>query len=70
MKFEYSKDIDALRIYVQEGKFDDTIEVAPDLFIDYDEFKNVLSIEMLHASKLLSVLRDRAQGQAGTLAVS
>ncbi|MFI5202482.1 MAG: DUF2283 domain-containing protein [Candidatus Kapaibacterium sp.] len=68
MKVEYSKDIDALRIYIREGKFDDTVELAPDLFVDYDEHKNILSIEMLEASRLLNMLRERPaqqpQGQA------
>ena len=59
MRYEYSNDIDALRIYVQEGEFDDTIEVAPNLFIDFDENKNVLSIEMLHASRILDEMRNR-----------
>ncbi len=62
MRYEYSNDIDALRIYVQEGEFDDTIEVAPNLFIDFDEDKNVLSIEMLHASRILNEMRS---GQSG-----
>lgn len=58
MRVEYSDDIDALRIYIQDGKFDDTVEVAPDLFVDYDEHKNILSIEMLHASQILNKLRE------------
>ncbi|HZK76845.1 MAG TPA: DUF2283 domain-containing protein [Candidatus Kapabacteria bacterium] len=56
LKFKYSADIDALRIYIQVGQFHDTIEVAPNLFVDFDEHKNILSIEMLDASKLLSAL--------------
>jgi uncharacterized protein YuzE len=62
MQFEYSRDIDALRIYVQEGEYDDTIEVTPDLFVDYDDHKNILSIEMLDASRLLNELRERPPG--------
>ncbi len=56
MKFEYSSNIDALRIYVQEGEYDDTIEIGQDLFVDFDEQKNILSIEMLDASRLRRAL--------------
>jgi uncharacterized protein YuzE len=58
MQFEYDRSIDALWIDIQEGTVDDTIELAPNLFIDYDEHKNILSIEMLDASRLLSMLRE------------
>jgi uncharacterized protein YuzE len=62
MKFKYNSDIDALRIYVQEGKFDDTIQVSDDVFVDYDEDKNVLSIEILYASKMLKEIEYRHSG--------
>jgi uncharacterized protein YuzE len=59
MKFQYSKDIDALWIDIQEGEHDDTIEIANNIFVDFDENKNILSIEMLDASRLLNELRER-----------
>ncbi len=56
MKFEYSSDIDALRIYIQEGNYDDSIEIARDLFVDIDGQKNILAFEMLDASRFLMLL--------------
>jgi uncharacterized protein YuzE len=56
LKFKYSPDVDALWIDIQEGKVDDTIEIAQDLFVDFDEHKNILSIEMLDASRLLKFI--------------
>ncbi len=56
LKFKYSLNIDPLWIDIQEGKVDDTIEIARDLFFDFDEHKNILSIEMLDASRLLKFM--------------
>ncbi len=54
LKFKYSSDIDALWIDIQEGIVNDTIEIAQDLFVDFDENRNILAIEMLDASRIVN----------------
>jgi uncharacterized protein YuzE len=64
MHYEYDSTVDALWIHVQDGKFDDTIQVTPDLFVDYDEHKNILRIEVLEASKMLKEIGERHLDQS------
>jgi uncharacterized protein YuzE len=63
MHYKYDKTIDALWIYIQDGKYDDTIQVTPDLFVDYDENKNILRLEVLDASKMLKEIAERPPEQ-------
>ena len=61
MHYKYDRTIDALWIYVQDGDYDDTIEVTPDLYVDYDKDKNLLRIEMLNASTMLKEIAEKHQ---------
>ncbi len=53
MDISYDKEVDAISITLCKGTVDDTIEIAPDVFLDVDKKKRPLYLEILDASKLL-----------------
>ena len=59
MRIEYDKEADALYIQLREVSVDDNIDIEERLTVDLDEKRHVVGIEILDASKKLS-LRDMA----------
>jgi len=57
MRIEYDREADALYIQLREEYVDDNIDVEEGITIDLDEKRHVVGIEVLDASKKLS-LRD------------
>ena len=51
MKYTYDPLVDALLIDIKQGKVTETKEISRDVNIDIDRNGNVLSIEILDASK-------------------
>jgi len=57
MRIEYDKEADALYIQLREAKVDDNIDIEEGVTVDLDGKKHIVGIEILDASKKLS-LRD------------
>jgi len=55
MRISYSKEADALYIRLSEKRIESSDEVADDVILDFDEDGNVVGIEILNASKKLSI---------------
>ena len=55
MKFEYSKDEDALYIYFKEVEVSRSEDVDEGIIIDYDALDDVVGIEVLDASSRIDV---------------
>ncbi len=55
MRIEYDKEADALYIQLREVYVDDNIDLEEGLTIDLDEKRHVVGIEILDASKKLSL---------------
>jgi uncharacterized protein YuzE len=55
LKIEYDKEADALYIQLKEAYVDDNIDVEEGITIDLDEKRHVVGIEILDASKKLSL---------------
>ena len=55
MKIEYDKEADALYIQLREVPVDDNIDVLEGVTIDLDENHNIIGIEILDASKRMSL---------------
>ena len=55
MKFEYSKDEDALYIYFKEVEVSRSEDVDEGIIIDYDALDDVVGIEILDASSRIDV---------------
>ncbi len=55
MKIEYDKEADALYIQLKEAYVDDNIDLEEGITIDLDEKRHVVGIEILDASKKLSL---------------
>ncbi len=51
MKIIYDKEIDALSMTLRKGKVAKTVEVSPDILVDFDEAGNPLYLEILDASR-------------------
>jgi uncharacterized protein YuzE len=54
MKIEYDETVDVLSIYLAEGVIAESDEGKPGIILDYDAAGNVLSVEILDASKRLA----------------
>ncbi|MBU2458922.1 MAG: DUF2283 domain-containing protein [Nanoarchaeota archaeon] len=58
MKIEYDKEADAGYIYlvdeIKEGEAAKTIELDPNIILDFEKNGKLLGIEVLNASKVLS----------------
>jgi len=55
MKIEYDKTTDALYIQLREAYVDDNIDIEEGVSIDVDEKRHIVGIEILDASKNLSL---------------
>ena len=51
MKVTYDPNVDVLNIVLTEGPVEDSDESCPGLILDYDKRGNVVSIEVLEASR-------------------
>ena len=54
MKVRYDPDSDTLYLLIKEGDIEDTTEVSEDLFVEYDEKKNIVGIGLWRARRNLS----------------
>jgi uncharacterized protein YuzE len=50
MKIDYDKTIDALSVTLRKGKVARTVEVSPEILVDFDDAGNPLYLEILEAS--------------------
>lgn len=55
MRIEYDKDADALYIQLREGDVEDNIDIEEGTTVDLDEKGHMIGIEILDASKKLSL---------------
>ncbi len=55
MKIEYDKEADALYIKLREASIEDNIDIEEGVTVDLDEKKHIVGIEILDASKRLSL---------------
>ena len=53
MEIKYVKDIDVLNIELQEGKFEYSEEIGEGVILDLSQNGDILSIEIVDASKRL-----------------
>jgi len=50
MKIDYDATVDALSVTLRKGKVDRTVEIAPEIMIDFDLNGRPLYLEILDAS--------------------
>ena len=55
MKIEYDKEADALYIQLREALVEDNIDIEEGVTVDLDEKRHIVGIEILDASKKLSL---------------
>lgn len=55
MRIEYDKEADALYIQLREVHVDDNIDLEEGITVDIDEKRNIVGIEILNASRKLSL---------------
>ncbi len=55
MRIEYDKQADALYILLREAHVDDNIDIEEGVTVDLDEKRHIVGIEILDASKKLSL---------------
>lgn len=55
MRIEYDKKADAIYIHFKKEYVDNNVDVAEGISIDLDKDKNIIGIEILDASKRLSL---------------
>ena len=55
MRIEYDKEADALYIQLREASVEDNIDIEEGVTVDLDEKKHIVGIEILDASKKLSL---------------
>jgi uncharacterized protein YuzE len=55
LKIEYDKEADALYIQLREASVDNNIDIEEGVTVDLDEKKHIVGIEILDASKRLSL---------------
>jgi uncharacterized protein YuzE len=55
LKIEYDKEADALYIQLREAYVDDNIDIEEGITVDLDEKRNIVGIEILDASRKLSL---------------
>ncbi len=62
MKIEYDAEVDVLMIYLRDGEYASSDEVAPNMIVDFDDEGVPLAIEILDARRVL-----RLEGKLLTL---
>jgi uncharacterized protein YuzE len=55
LKIEYDKEADALYIQLREASIEDNIDIEEGVTVDLDEKRHIVGIEILEASKKLSL---------------
>jgi uncharacterized protein YuzE len=55
LRIEYDKEADALYIQLREANVDDNIDIEEGVTVDLDEKKHIVGIEIIDASKKLSL---------------
>ena len=55
MRIEYDKEADALYIQLRDASVDDNIDIEEGVTVDLDEKRHIVGIEILDASKKLSL---------------
>ena len=55
LRIEYDKEADALYIQLREATVDDNIDIEEGVTVDLDEKRHIVGIEILDASKKLSL---------------
>jgi uncharacterized protein YuzE len=50
MKIHYDKEVDALSVTLRKGKVVRTVEISPEIMVDFDSAGNPLYLEILDAS--------------------
>ncbi len=55
MKIEYDKEADALYIQLRDAVIEDNVDIEEGISIDLDENRHIVGIEILDASKKLSL---------------
>jgi uncharacterized protein YuzE len=55
LKIEYDKEADALYIQLREALVDDNIDIEGGVTVDLDEKRHIVGVEILDASKKLSL---------------
>ena len=55
MKIEYDKEADALYIQLRDAVVEDNIDIEEGITVDVDENRHIVGIEILDASKKLSL---------------
>lgn len=55
MKIEYDVEADVLMVYLREGEYADSDQVAPNIVVDFDANRNPLTIEILNARSVLQM---------------
>jgi len=55
LKIEYDREADALYIQLREADVEDNIDIEEGITIDLDEKRHIVGIEILDASKKLSL---------------
>jgi len=55
LKIEYDKEADALYIQLREALVEDNIDIEEGVTVDLDEKRHIVGIEILDASKKLSL---------------
>jgi len=55
LKIEYDKEADALYIQLREASIEDNIDIEEGVTVDLDDKKHIVGIEILDASKRLSL---------------
>ncbi len=55
MKIEYDREADALYILLKDVRVDDNIDIEEGVTVDLDEHRHIVGIEILGASKKLSI---------------
>jgi len=55
LRIEYDKEADALYIQLREATVDDNIDIEEGVTVDLDEKRHIVGIEILDASKRLSL---------------
>jgi uncharacterized protein YuzE len=53
MKISYDKEVDAISVTLRKGRVDRTVEISPEIMLDYDVDGNPLYLEILGASEKL-----------------
>ncbi len=55
MRIEYDREADALYIQLRQARVDDNIDIEEGVTVDLDEQRHVIGLEVLDASKKLSM---------------